>query len=127
MLRDPGGVHSLFFAEVGPRTSLLSPSLQTLLAHADVSTERNRATLVARLTRRWWLAPEETYFTHVRRVLPGHVTRFSGSDRRVYRYWNPVPVDGTIEWVPDDEAPERFEALLGQVVARGLALGPAGV
>ena len=123
--RDPAGAHPLFYAEVDQRI-LLSPSVETLLAQPEVSAELNRATLVARLTRRW-LAPEETYFTHVRRVLPGHVMRLSGSDRRVYRYWNPVPVDGTIEWVPDAEAPERFEALLGQAVARGLALGPAGI
>ena len=124
-VRDPAGVHPLFFAEVGPRI-LLSPSLQTLLAHAEVSTELNRATLVARLTRRW-LTHDETYFTRIRRVLPGHIMRVRGNERRAYRYWNPVPLDGAIDWIPDDEAPERFEALLGQAVSRVLALGPAGI
>ena len=96
-VRDPAGVHPLFFAEVGPRI-LLSPSLQTLLAHADVSTELNRATLVARLTRRW-LTHDETYFTRIRRVLPGHIMRVRGNERRAYRYWNPVPLDGAIDWI----------------------------
>jgi asparagine synthase (glutamine-hydrolysing) len=123
--RDPAGIHPLFFAEVGSRI-LLSPSIETLLGCPDVSAELNRSTFVARLTRRW-LAPEETYFTHVRRLLPGHIMRFSGNDRRVYRYWNPVPVEGAIESIPDDEAPARFEALLGQAVARALALGSGGI
>jgi asparagine synthase (glutamine-hydrolysing) len=123
--RDPAGVHSLFFAEVGSRI-LLSPSIETLLGCPDVSAELNRFTFVARLTRRW-LAPDETYFTRIRRVMPGHVMRIRGSERRAYRYWNPMPADGPIESISDDEAPERFEALLGQAVARALALGPAGI
>ena len=53
--------------------------------------------------------------------------RVNGHHRRVYRYWNPVPADGPIEWIPDDEAQERFEALLAQAVARCLVHGPAGI
>jgi asparagine synthase (glutamine-hydrolysing) len=123
--RDPTGIHPLFFAVVGPRI-LLSPSIETLLTSPDVSAELNRATFVARLTRRW-LAPEETYFTRIRRLLPGHVMRLRGGERRAYRYWNPVPSDAPMESMSDDEAHERFESLLGQAVARALALGPAGI
>jgi hypothetical protein len=44
--------------------------------------------------------------------------RINGGDRRVYRYWNPVPADGAIAWIHDDEVQERFEGLLRQAVAR---------
>lgn len=123
--RDPLGIRPLFYAEID-RELLLSPSIEMLLRHAGVSAELNRTSLVARLTRRW-PAIDETYFTGVRRVLPGHIMRVRGDDRRVHRYWNPLPVDGPMAWIPDDEAQERFEALLGQAVARCLALGLAGI
>jgi asparagine synthase (glutamine-hydrolysing) len=123
--RDPLGIRPLFYADVD-RVLLLSPSIETLLGHAGVSSQINRASLVDRLMKRW-PANDETCFTHVRRVPPGHIMRLSGRDRRVYRYWNPVPVDAPLEWIPDDEAQERFEALLGQAVARCLAHGQAGI
>lgn len=123
--RDPLGIRPLFYADVG-RVLLLSPSIETLLKQAGVSTELNRACLVDHLTKRW-PANDETCFTHVRRVPPGHIMRVSGDGRRVYRYWNPVPADGVMEWIPDDEAQERFEALLAQAVARCLAHGQAGI
>jgi asparagine synthetase B (glutamine-hydrolysing) len=122
--RDPLGIRPLFYAEVG-RAFLLSPSVETLLGHAGLSAELNRACLVDRLTRRW-PAGEETYFTHVRRVPPGHIMRVSDHDRRVYRYWNPLPA-GVMQWIPNDEAQERFEGLLAQAVSRCLAPGTAGV
>lgn len=123
--RDPLGIRPLFYSEVGP-SLLLSPSIETLLRHPDVSAELNRACLVDRLTKRW-PAGDETYFTHVRRVPPGHIMRVCRQDRRVYRFWSPVPADGRMEWIPDDEAPEQFEALLKRAVARCLGLGRAGI
>jgi asparagine synthase (glutamine-hydrolysing) len=123
--RDPLGIRPLFYAE-DERVLLLSPSIETLLEHPGVSAELNRACLVDRLMKRW-PAGDETYFNRVRRVPPGHVMRLSGHDRRVYRYWNPLPTDGPMEWIPDDEAQERFDALLGQAVARCLIPGPAGI
>jgi asparagine synthetase B (glutamine-hydrolysing) len=123
--RDPLGIRPLFYAVVN-RALLLSPSIETLLGQAGLSSELNRACLVDHLTKRW-PANDETYFTRVRRVPPGHVMRVVGHDRRLYRYWSPVPADGLIEWIPDDEVQERFEALLGRAVARCLAPGPAGV
>ena len=38
-----------------------------------------------------------------------------------------MPADGPMEWIPDDEAQERFEALLEQAVARCLVPGQAGI
>lgn len=123
--RDPFGLHPLFYAELG-RTLLLSPSIETLLGHPGISAELNRAGLVDTLARRG-LKREETYFTQVKRVLPGHILRIRGDDHQSERYWNPVPFDRPIEWIPDEEAQPRFEALLEQAVARCLARGPAGI
>lgn len=123
--RDPLGIRPLFYAETG-RALLLSPSIETLLEQAGVSTELNRACLVDRLLKRFPLN-DETYFTHVRRVPPGHIMRVSGRDRRVDRYWNPVPTGGPMEWIADDEAQDRFDALLKQAVARCLVSGEAGI
>jgi asparagine synthase (glutamine-hydrolysing) len=123
--RDRLGIRPLFYAAVD-RSLLLSPCIETLLAHAGVSRELNRACLVDRLTKRW-PANDETYFTQVRRVPPGHVLRVAGHDSQVYRYWNPVPADAPMEWIPDDEAQERFDALLEQAVARCVAPGRAGI
>jgi asparagine synthase (glutamine-hydrolysing) len=123
--RDPLGIRPLFCADVG-QTLLLSPSIETLLRHPGVSADLNRASLVARLTRRW-PAGEETYFRHVRRVLPGHVMRVRRDARRASRYWNPVLPEGPAAWIPDDEAPARFEAALERAVDRCLDGGPAGI
>lgn len=124
--RDPLGIRPLFYSEVG-QTLLVSPSIEALLRHPGVSAELNRASLVAHLTKRW-PAVDETYFRHVRRVLPGHVMRVRDDDRRVSRYWNPVPgSDDPAAWIPDDEAPARFAAALERAVARCLDGGPAGI
>ena len=123
--RDPLGIRPLFYAEAD-RALLLSPSVETLLRHAGVSAELNRACLVDRIMKRW-PAGDETHFTRVHRVSPGHIMRVNGRHRRVYRYWNPVPVGAPIAWIPDDEAQERFEALLAQAAARCLVAGPAGI
>ena len=123
--RDPLGIRPLFHAEVG-ETVLLSPSVETLLAQPGVSAELNRARLVDRLTKHW-PANDETYFSRVRRVPPGHVLRIGAGDRRTYRYWDPLPADGVIDWIPDEEAQPRFEALFRQAVARCLGSQPAAV
>jgi asparagine synthase (glutamine-hydrolysing) len=123
--RDPVGLHPLFYADAG-RTLLLSPSIEALLGHAGVSRELNRPGLVDHLAKRW-LNGDETYFARVRRVPPCHVVRVHGNTRSVYRYWDPAPPSEATEWIPDDEAQERFEERLEQAVARCLAIGPAGI
>jgi asparagine synthase (glutamine-hydrolysing) len=123
--RDPLGMHPLFYAET-PRALLLSPSVDTLLAHPDVSTEIDRACLVDRLTKHW-LERDATCFTSVKRVPPGHILRVGVDDRHVFRYWSPVPPGRPFEWMPDADARERFPVLLEQAVDRCLASGPAGV
>lgn len=123
--RDPVGLHPLFYAEAG-RTLLLSPSIDALLGHPGVSRELNRPGLAEHLAKRW-LKSDETYFAHVWRLLPCHVLQIEGNDRRVHRYWDPAPPGQPTQWIPDDEAQDRFDELLEQAVARGLAIGAAGI
>jgi asparagine synthase (glutamine-hydrolysing) len=114
--RDPLGVQPLFYSEVG-RTLLLSPAIETLLAHPEVPAEINRALLVDYLTR-CWPVNDETYFTRVRRVPPGYLMRIDASGRTLNRYWNPVSHGRPAVWTPDNQASERFEVLLEQAVSR---------
>jgi asparagine synthase (glutamine-hydrolysing) len=123
--RDPVGMHPLFYAEAR-RVLLFSPSIETLLAHHNVSAEIDRRYLVDRLTRRW-LEREGTCFASVRRLPPGHVMLVSGTGRRAHRYWNPVPPGRSIGWIREDEARERFPMLLEHAVGRCLSSGPAGI
>lgn len=123
--KDPAGLHPLFYADAD-RTLVLSPSIEALLSHPGVSGDLNRAGLVDHLARRW-LNSEETYFAHVRRVPPCHVMQINGNGRRTYRYWDPEPPRSETEWIPDDEAQERFDELFEQAVSRCLAIGPAGI
>jgi hypothetical protein len=47
--------------------------------------------------------------------------RVRDDDRRVSRYWNPVPgSDDPAAWIPDDEALARDEAALERAIARCL-------
>ncbi|HUP94278.1 MAG TPA: asparagine synthase-related protein [Burkholderiales bacterium] len=123
--RDPVGLHPLFYAEANG-TILLSPSIDTLIAHPGVSRELNRAALVDHLARRW-LKSDDTYFARVRRVLPCHVLYIEGAEKRLQRYWDPAPAGAAEQWVPDEEVPVRFDALLERAVARSLAHGAPGL
>ena len=123
--RDALGIRPLFYTQLD-RAVLLSPAVETLLAQPGVSAELNRACLIDRLTARW-PANQETYFARVHRVPPGHVMRISGADRRVYRYWSPLPAGEPVAWLADDEAQGRFEALLAQAVQRCMDSAPTAV
>lgn len=123
--RDPLGVHPLFYAETA-HAVLVSPAIETLLDHADVSRELNRACLVDRL-RRHWTVNDETYFRRVRRVPPGHILRVGGGERRAHRYWDPLPPTGAVEWIADDEVQARFDTLLREAIARCLPVARVGV
>src|SRR5262249_56202314 len=108
----------VFYAETA-RGLVVSPCIETLLARS-VSIELNRVALVYHLARRV-LQPGETFFTRVQRLPPGHLLRVARDGRHVRRYWRLAALDSPIDWVPDDEAPDRFEALLEQAVDRCLA------
>jgi len=123
--RDPIGAQPLFFAETAEKL-ILSPCIRTLRSHPDVASDLNRPALVDYLARRR-VNCEETYFEQIRRVLPGHVLRADPYGRTIIRYWNPLPDNGVIDWIPDAQVQERFDTLLEKSVARCLNDGPAGV
>jgi len=121
-VRDPLGVYPLFYSETG-RLLLISPSVEALVQHPRVSGEVNRPALADHLCHRW-PDPEETFYAHVHRVPAGHAIRLSRGGKRLYRYWDPAPLDEVL-WVSED-ALDRFEMLLERAVDRCMT-EPAGV
>jgi asparagine synthase (glutamine-hydrolysing) len=123
--RDPLGIFPLFIAQDGS-TLFLSTTIAALTNHPRVSRAINRAALADHLCSRWPI-PEETCFTAVSRVLPGHVLRVDRhGGRRMVRYWDPAPPGAPISWIRDEEV-ERFDELLDRAVNRCLDQGPAGI
>lgn len=122
-LRDPMGTRPLFYSVLG-HSILLSPFMDALLAHPQVSQTIDRVVAAGHL-----LGvppnPEETMFVAVRRLPAGRLMRFRSGMRTFTRYWNPQsPIDGSA--APDDRS-AAFEALLHQAVRRRLEPGRAGV
>jgi asparagine synthase (glutamine-hydrolysing) len=122
--RDQLGINPLFYVDEGDNL-ILSTSVDALLSEPGVSGTVNLVVLVDHLRHRW-LKPEETFFESVRRVPPGHALVSNRGGRRVFRYWDPAPRDGLIDWIRPDEL-ERFQSLLDQAVDRCLAVGRAGI
>jgi len=123
-LRDPLGLHPLFYAGPG-RSLVFSSAIHALIAHPSVSRELNREALADHLCHRWPKA-DETFFTQVKRVPPGHILKVARWERRIFRWWDPVPPGTPVKWV-EEEALERFYKLLDQAVQRALAEGPAAI
>lgn len=122
--RDQLGTHPLFRAAAG-KTVFFSTSLRRLASEQGVSGEVNRAAL-ADAFRDFYPDPEETVFTAVKRVPPGHWLRITDSGEESERYWDPAPPGVPVEWVQPDEL-ERFEGLLDQAVDRCLGAGKTGI
>ncbi len=122
-VRDPVGSHPLFTADLGDEL-LVSPSIESLLVHG-ASREINVLAVADHLLHRW-PDPAETYFRSVRRVPPGHALRMSRGGQRLFRYWEPLPLDGPIDWIEEDEL-HLFDDLLDRAVIRCLDRGPAGI
>jgi asparagine synthase (glutamine-hydrolysing) len=119
LARDPLGIHPLFYTEA--EHLLISSSIDALLASPGVSRSVNRAALADYL-RHQWPDPGETFFRAVRRLPPGHALRATGSERMVFRYWNPPLPSRDIEWIKEEEL-GRFDDLLDTAVRRALAQG----
>lgn len=122
--RDPLGVYPLFYADDAQRL-LFSTSISALAGCPDVSPAINRAALAESLSRRW-PPSDETFFTAVKRVPPGHVLRQHDGRIRVSRYWDPGPPDSPVEWLREQDL-EQFDHLLDQAVSRCLCFGTAGI
>jgi asparagine synthase (glutamine-hydrolysing) len=122
--RDPLGVYPLFYSSAGGEL-LFSTSVEPLVRHPGVSATVNRAVLADDLAHRW-PDREETFFTGVKRVPPGHAMRVDRDGRRLFRYWHPGGSDGEVAWIGDAEV-EQFDDRLDQAVARCLEPGPAAI
>ena len=114
-VRDPVGVHPLFYALV-PGGVVVSPSMEDLLTHPSVSRDVNRGMLVEHLVARWD-RPHETYYRDIRRVLAGYVLRITPRGVESSRYWMPAFPSNGRDWVKPDEL-DRFDALLERAVER---------
>jgi len=123
-VRDALGTYPLFYASAGDDV-LVSTSADALVREPGVSRTLDRNVIADQLCHRW---PDrsETYYEAVRRLPPGHFVEIRRGTRHVSRYWNPVEPGGSVDWVREDEL-EQFDELLDQAIARGMALGPAGI
>jgi len=124
-VRDPMGHYPLFHAE-GGGWLYLSTSQEALLRQPGVSRSVDRVALANHL-RHHWFDREQTFYEAVRRVPAGHVLRVGTNERAEYRYWDPAPVDKQMDWIPEEEALERFDAMLDRTVTRFLELGPTAI
>ncbi len=124
-VRDPLGAYPLFYAEAGGDL-LFSTSIDALREQDDVRGAVNRAALADHLCHRW---PDqhETFFASIRRVPPGYMVRRSAHGTVVGRYWDPVPQDGEVNWVREEELQDLFDAAFERAVERTLGFGPTGL
>ena len=123
--RDRLGQYPLFYASTGSGLAL-STSVDALLRHPRISGEVNRAMLADRLTESWPCPGDETYFTAIKRLPPGHRLTVASGALRIDRYWNPFPEGQDIEWISEGEF-ERLDEVLARAVVRCLRLGQAGI
>ncbi len=122
--RDPMGIYPLYYSETS-REVVLSTCVDDLVGHPAVSRKLNRPALADHLLHRW-PEREETFYEKVSRVVPGHRLRVDQSGRRTERYWDPVPLGQSVNWIREEEL-GRFGELFVEAVRRCLRHGPAGI
>jgi asparagine synthase (glutamine-hydrolysing) len=123
-VRDPMGVHPLFYAEKNGEL-FISSSSEDLARHPSLGATINRAAIADRLASRW-PDRQETFYREIRRVPPGWLMRITrGGPPKPRRYWDPTQ-HAENEWATPEEL-ERFDDLLEQAVGRCLLHGPAGI
>ena len=122
--RDAVGLHPLFYADACD-TTVVSPFVESLVRRVDDVPAADPVAVAAALIGPG-LEPSETYFTGVRRILPGHALELSATGTRTYRYWDPGE-PGSERTITAREAAERFDELLRRAVDRHVGEGRAGV
>jgi asparagine synthase (glutamine-hydrolysing) len=123
-VRDPLGSYPLFYASREAEV-LFSTGIEDLVGQPGISPALNRAAIAEHLCSRL-SGIEETHYQSVRRVPQGHLLALRGRERRLRRYWDPVPAPGSSDWLAVEEL-EQFDQLFEQAVARCLEIGPAGI
>jgi asparagine synthase (glutamine-hydrolysing) len=123
-VRDPMGLHPLFYAEAAGGL-VISDSIDATLAVPGVSPRPHRAAVAMHIAS-LPIRRDLTFFESIRRVLPGNVLRCVNGTRATSRYWDPSPVGKPIDWVQEDEV-DRFMALFDQAIERCQTRGPTGI
>ncbi len=123
--RDPLGVKSFYYAEVG-KSLIFSNTLDCLRLHTDVSDELNDLAIADFLLFGWSQDPAASSFADIRRLPAAHRLIWSGNALRIERYWT-LPVDGLVRYRRKEEYVERFRELFRAAVADRLRNPRAGV
>jgi asparagine synthetase B (glutamine-hydrolysing) len=124
-VRDALGATPLFYTEAGGRV-LLSTSIEALREQPGVNRAFNRAALVDHLSHRWQ-DPHETFFASIRRVPPGYMLVSERGAVRVTRYWDPMPLDRSVDWLPEADVQAGFDTAFERAVHRTLEHGRIGI
>ena len=123
-VRDPIGIHPLLYTQAG-RSFAVAPFVEPLLRRPDMPPRVDPVAATFKILG-LPLGPEETLFTSVRRVPPGHALEASPAGMRLFRYWDPGE-PGSEEGLTPREAAERFDVLARQAVGRCIESGPTAV
>ena len=118
--RDETGLNSCFYWWNG-RVLLVSPALDSVLAHPEVDARFNRVVIAEYL--QGALSPrqrEETFYEDIHRLAAAHRFSLTGGGLTVHRYWDPLPPGFT--WATDEELAE-FPTFFERAVQRCLAAG----
>jgi asparagine synthase (glutamine-hydrolysing) len=117
LARDRLGVKPLYWSWVGDRLVFAS-EIKAILESGLVAPRPNEAALPELLATRA-TSGEETLFTGIYKLLPGHVLTYAKGAVQVRRYWDvPVEFDAAPEPTARDAAEdaERFRALLDESI-----------
>ena len=114
-VRDHCGIYPAFYAIKGSQV-VFSTSIADIVRHPNVGKELNRSAFVDFLCHRRPM-PEETFYTEIKRVLPGHAIRFTNGAQTHVRYWYAMPEEGIQEYIPDLYS-SGFEEMLENAIRR---------
>ena len=125
--RDPFGVKPLFYA-VDPARIRFASEVSQLLVPEGPPAGANSETFARLLATGWPEAREQTFFSGITRLLPGHVLEATAAGVSTSRWWRPTAGDAPARLARDEDYVERFGELLRQAVARRLTVDvPAGL
>lgn len=117
-LRDPMGTHPLFHAREGD-AYVFAASASELIREAGVRAPLNKLAIADSFRNSWPLL-EETWYSGIERVPPGHALRIDRGGARASRYW--LPRGESVRWLKGDEM-DQFGPLFEQAVERTLCHG----
>lgn len=123
--RDRCGVYPIFHTEVAGQF-LISLCAQDLIRQPQVSRSINRVLIIEHFSQRRPF-PEETFFSSVKRILPGHALKIVNGQKSIFRYWYSFPQDGNVDWISTEDGVDQFDDRFEEAVKRCTAPGTAGI